>query len=142
MDTSSVEALTAVRSPEAPFDPNHAGTLAGHQCLNAKENRGKIAGEDNMSPGQGIEVGWDTGKGQSVTDGMGSPQVTERSGHRYATTLATDPCIEVEARTDWPIAPTSVACQEVRSRRKVRQRMTYRSPSKWLSDAPSDPRTP
>ena len=44
-----------------------------------------------MSPGQGIGVGWDHGQGQSVTDGMGSPQVTEGSGHRHAITLATEP---------------------------------------------------
>ena len=50
--------------------------------------------------------------------------------------------MEVEARTDWSIAPTSVACQEVGYRRKVRQRATYRSPFNWFSDASSDPRTP
>ena len=42
-----------------------------------------------MSPGQRIGVGWNNGQGQSVTDGMGSPQVTEGSGHRHAITLAT-----------------------------------------------------
>jgi len=47
----------------------------------------RSGGEVNMSPGRGIGVGWDHGQGQSVTDGMGSPQVTDDSGHRHAITL-------------------------------------------------------
>jgi len=54
-----------------------------------------------MSPGRGIGVGGDTGEGQSVTDGMGSPQVTERSGHRYAITLATEPSGASQHESRW-----------------------------------------